>query len=121
MAFAAYTAGGGPVTGSSTITVRCSSSQSFKVALGPGATPGGSISQRLLGNGTQSLQYNLYTSSDLTNIWGDGATGVTLSGTAPSDGAGMSLTVFGELPDSVMNRLATPGTYSDLVTVTITY
>ena len=80
VAFATYTAGGGPVTSSATITVKCTSSLAFKIALGPGATPGGSIGQRLL-----------------------------------------SLTVFAELPDSVVNRLATSGIYSDLVTVTITY
>jgi spore coat protein U-like protein len=121
MAFAPYTAGRSPVTGSATITVKCSSGLAFKVALGPGATPGGSISQRLLSNGSQSLQYNLYTTSDLSSIWGDGTTGVTLSGMAPSEGLATSLTVFAELPDSAMNRLATPGIYTDLVTVTITY
>ena len=121
MAIAPYTALGGPVTGSATITVKCSSDLAFKVQLGPGATPGGSISQRLLSNGSQSLQYNLYTTSNLTSIWGDGTTGVTLSGMTSSEGLSTSLTVFAELPDSVMNRLATPGIYSDQVTVTITY
>lgn len=121
IAFATYIAGGGPVTGSANISVRCSSALAFKVALGPGATPGGSISQRLLGNGFQSLQYNLYTASDLSSIWGDGVTGVTLSRMAPSGGLAASLTVFAEVPDSGMNRLALPGVYSDLVTVTITY
>jgi spore coat protein U-like protein len=120
MAFATYTAGGGPVSGSATITVKCSSALAFKVALGPGATPGGSISQRLLSNGSQSLQYNLYTASDLSSIWGDGTTGMTLSGMASGE-VTTSLTVFAEVPDSAMNRLATPGVYTDLVTVTITY
>ena len=36
LAFGTYTAGGGPVTGSATITVKCSSGLAFKVALGPG-------------------------------------------------------------------------------------
>lgn len=119
--FGTYTAGGGAVTGLATITVKCSPHLAFKVALGPGATAGGSIAQRLLSNGSQSLQYNLYTTSDLSNIWGDGTTGVTLSDMASSDGLSTSLTVFAELPDSVTNRLATPGIYSDVVTVTITY
>ena len=121
MALAPYTAGGGPVTGSAAITVKCSSGLAFKVALGPGVTPGGSISQRLLSNGSQSLQYNLYTTSDLSRIWGDGTTGVTLSGMASSEGLATNLTVFAEVPDSAVNRLAMPGIYRDLVTVTITY
>lgn len=98
-----YTAGTGSVTGSAAITVKCSPGLAFKVELGPGATPGGSISQRLLRNGSQLLQYNLYTTSDLR------------------DGLLTTLTVFAEVPDNAMNRLATPSLYSDLVTVTITY
>jgi spore coat protein U-like protein len=121
MTFPTYTGGGGPVTSSATITVQCSPGLAFKVALGPGATPGGSIGQRLLSNGSHSLQYNLYTTIDLSSIWGDGTTGVTFSGMASSDGLATSLTVFAEVPDSAMNRLATPGTYNDLVTVTIMY
>lgn len=121
MAFGTYTAGDGAVTGSATIAVKCSSGLAFKVSFGPGATPGGSIGQRLLRNGFQLLQYNLYTTSDLSSIWGDGTTGVTLSGTASSEGIATRLTVFAEMPDSAMNRLATPGIYSDVVTVTITY
>lgn len=121
LAITPYTAFGGPVTGSATITVNCSSDLAFKVELGPGATPGGSVSQRLLSNGSQSLQYNLYTTSNLTSIWGDGTTGVTLSGMTSSEGLPTSFTVFAQVPDSVLNRLATPGIYSDLVTITITY
>ena len=121
LAFATYTAGLGSVTGTTTITVKCSSALGFQVALGPGVTPGGSISQRLLTNGSQSLQYNLYTTSNLSTLWGDGTTGVTLSGMASGEGRATSLTVFAELPDSVMNRLAMPGIYNDVVTVTITY
>src|SRR6185437_10337475 len=109
------------VTDSAAITVKCSSGLAFKVSLDPGTTPGGSIGQRLLGNGPHSLQYNLYTSSDLSTIWGDGTTGMTLSATASSEGLPTSLTVFAEVPDSAVNQLATPGIYSDLVTVTITY
>jgi spore coat protein U-like protein len=121
LTFATYIAGGGPVTGSATITVKCSSGLAFKVSLGPGVTPGGSITQRLLGNGSQALQYNLYTTSDLSSIWGDGTTAVTLSGVASSEGLATSLMVFAEVPDSAINRLATPGIYSDLATLTITY
>jgi len=76
MAFATYTAG---VTGSATITVQCSPGLAFKVALGPGATPGGSISQWLLSNGSQSLQYNLYATGDSSSIWGDGTTAMTIT------------------------------------------
>ncbi len=119
--FGAYIPGAGPVTGSATITIKCTPALGFKVALSAGATPGGSISQRLMSNGLQLLEYNLYTSNDLGSIWGDGTTGATRSGVASGDGVAATFTVFGQVPDSAQNLLATPGAYGDLVTVTITY
>ncbi len=121
LAFGSYAPGAGPVTGSATITVKCTSGLGFTVALSGGSTSGGSISQRLMSSGARPLEYNLYTSSALSSIWGDGVTGVTRSGVASSDAPATSFTVFGLVPDSTANQLATAGVYSDVVTVTITY
>ncbi len=121
VAFGTYTPGAGPVTGSATITVMCTSGLGFAVALDGGSTSGGSISQRLMSSGARPLEYNLYTSSALNSIWGDGVTGATRSGVASSDAPATRFTVFGLVPDSAVNQLATVGVYSDVVTVTITY
>ena len=121
LAFGGYD-GTAAKTGTSDISVRCSSGTTFAVGL---STGGGTFAQRLLsGSGANKLQYNLFTSAAATTIWGDG----TLStGTMPGTGAGMAaantqtLTVYGQLPDNAFNQGAPSGNYNDTITVTVTY
>jgi len=123
LAFGAYSPTGGAITGSTTVGVRCTSGTTFTVALNGGTTTGATITQRLMANGANTLQYNLYTTNAYATVWGDGATGSTQAGT----GAGMAvgsvqnLVVYGQLPDSVANQAAVPGNYSDTITITVTY
>lgn len=109
-------------TGSSDITVRCSSGTTYDIAL---STGGGTFAQRLLaGSGANTLQYNLYTTVAANTVWGDGTLG---TGTVSGLGAGMAIasaqthTVFGQLPDNAANQAAPSGNYSDTITVTVTY
>jgi spore coat protein U-like protein len=113
-------------TGSADVQVRCSNLTPYTVKLSAGTTSGATFAQRLLaGNGTNKLQYNLYTTSALSTIWGDGVAAGT--GTMGGVGSGMSSTqvkthtVFGQLPNSVTNQDAPTGTYTDTVTVTVEY
>jgi spore coat protein U-like protein len=109
-------------TGTSDISVRCSSGTLFGVALSAG---GGTFAQRLLsGSGTNKLQYNLYTTVGATTIWGDNTAGTgILSGTGAGMAAGSAVpfTVFGQLPDNAFNQGAPSGVYNDTITVTVTY
>jgi len=109
-------------TGTSDISVRCSSGTIFDVAL---STGGGTYAQRLLaGAGPNRLQYNLYTTLAANTVWGDGTLGTA---TMPGLGAGMAianaqtLTVYGQLPDNAFNQGAPSGVYNDTITVTVTY
>lgn len=98
----------------SDISVTCPESTTYSLALSAGA---GSFEQRLMEDGGQSLEYNLYTDSAHTQIWGDGSgISVTVSGTA--DSSGQTHTVYGLLPHQ---NQAVPGTYGDSITVTLTY
>jgi spore coat protein U-like protein len=121
LAFGNYTPGSGALTNNSTISVKCSKNTAYTVALNAGSA-GGTLAQRLMASGANRLQYNLYTSSALTTIFGDG-TGATA--TSAGTGAGVAtantLTVYGQLPDSAANQAAVPGSYSDTITVTVTY
>ncbi len=122
LAFGNYTPGSGAATGTSTVNVLCTKSTSFTVALNGGTTTGGTISQRLLVNGTNILQYNLYTDSNRTILWGDGTTGVAPTGTGLGTGTAVPFTVYGNLPDNATNQAALPGlTYNDLITVSVAY
>jgi spore coat protein U-like protein len=63
-----------PTAITATISVTCIATQtatiSYKIALGPGGS--GNFMRRILRNGGASLNYQLYTSAALDQIWGDG-------------------------------------------------
>jgi spore coat protein U-like protein len=103
------------------VKVRCSYGTPFTVQLSAGA---GTFAQRLLKSGANQLEYNLFTDSDFTSVWGDG----TASTVDVDDvGAGLSSTreithtVFGQLTNSAANQDAPAGPYSDTITVTVVY
>jgi spore coat protein U-like protein len=98
----------------SIVTVTCPSLTSYTVALGPGS---GTFSQRQMSDGTNTLDYNLYTDSAHTEIWGDGS-GSTATVSGQADDTGTDHTVYGRLPHQ---PTAVVGSYSDSITVTVTY
>ena len=113
------TAGSGPIDSSTSITVVCTATTPYAVALNAGLNAGGAtnFSSRSIRNGLKTLGYQLYADALHTTVWGDGS---SATATVPGLGTGsnQSLTVYGRLP-SVTG--AVPGTYNDTVTVTVTY
>jgi spore coat protein U-like protein len=109
------------LTANGAVRVRCSSGTSFTIGLSAG---GGSFTQRLLTDGTNDLEYNLYTASSFASVWGDG-TGATVTvgdvGEGMSDTKELTHTVYGQLVNSAANQDAPVGSYSDTITVTVTY
>jgi spore coat protein U-like protein len=106
------------LTGQTTINVNCTSGSPFTAALNVGSG-GGAFTGRTLLSGSNTLTYNLYTNAALTQVWGDG-TGSTL--TVAGTGSGLltstPLTVYGSIPISQDKPV---GTYTSLITVTISY
>ena len=122
LAFSAYTPGAGPVANNSTISVKCTKNTPYTIALNGGSTTGGTIAQRLMGVGANTLQYNLFTTATFTQVFGDGSgTSKTVAGTGAGVATANTVTVFGQLPDSAANQAAVAGNYSDTITVTVTY
>lgn len=123
LAFGQYIPGAGAVESESNISVRCSNGTPYTVALNGGTTEGGSIAQRLMTSGDGSLEYNLFLDDARTSLWGDGTTGDVLAGV----GEGLNpanaqiATVYGFVPESAANQAAKPGSYSDVVTVTVAF
>ncbi len=123
LAFGNYTPTAGAVTNSSSISVACTKTSPYTLTLNGGSTSGGTIGQRLMTNGTQTLQYNLYTSATYTTLLGDGST----SGSANVTGTGAGLSVpttvnvYGKLPDSAANQSVPAGNYTDTITVSVAY
>jgi spore coat protein U-like protein len=122
LAFPGYTPGGGAIAQTSTVSVKCTKNSPYTVALNGGSTTGGSVAQRLMNFGGNTLQYNLYTTVSHATVWGDASgTSVTQAGTGAGLATANVLTVYGQVPDSTANQLAVPGTYSDTITVTVSY
>jgi spore coat protein U-like protein len=120
LAFGAYLSGAGAVTSAATVTITCNSGALFAVGASPGNS--GNENQRLLYNGTQTVQYNLYTSASLATIWGDGGgtTGV-FSGVAAGSSSPSIFNYYGLLPDDTFNRAAAAGSYSDSIIVVVSF
>lgn len=103
------------------LKVRCTKGLPYTVKL---STGGGTFAQRLLSNGTDTLQYNLFTTAGFASVWGDGS-GSTV--TVPGNGLGLSVNaeqlhvVHGSLPNSAVNQDAPVGNYADTITVTVEY
>jgi spore coat protein U-like protein len=122
LAFPNYTPGGGAQIGNTSISIKCTKNTPFTVSLNAGSTTGDAFAQRLMGSGANTLQYNLYTTSGLATIFGDGSgsTG-TVGGTGLGVATANTVQVFGQVPDSATNQAAIPGSYTDTITVTVTY
>ncbi|MDP9084382.1 MAG: spore coat protein U domain-containing protein [Pseudomonadota bacterium] len=120
--FGAYTPGAGALASNSTISVKCTKNTPYTVALNAGTTVGGAFAQRLMAAGANTLQYNLYTSAAFTTVFGDGnLSTATSAGIGAGVATANTVTVFGQLPDSAANQAAVPGSYSDTITVTVSY
>lgn len=113
-----------PTDATGTVSVSCVTvvpvSVSYTIQLSAGL--GGTISNRKMTSGANTLSYQLYLDAAHGSIWGDGTSG---SGTA-SDSYGLPLlgsatrnhTVYGRIP--IGQRIA-PGLFNDLVTVLVNY
>ena len=109
---------GSTITSNGTITVACTggaTAATYTVKLSAGNS--GSFATRQMKSGTNTLNYNLYTSSALSTIWGD-ATGGSSSVTGTNTKVTSNFSVYGKVPTP---QAVTPSSYSDSITVTVTY
>lgn len=108
-----------PLDTTSTLTVQCTNTTPYAVALSAGANAGGAtnFAARAMKSGSHLLGYQLYLESSRSTVWGDGtSSSSTHAGTG--SGSNQTVTVFGRVPSL---SGVVPGSYTDTVTVTITY
>jgi spore coat protein U-like protein len=101
---------------SSTINVTCTTAAPYTVKLDAGAHPSsaGDVNTRRMSDGASDyVSYNLYSDTAGGAVW-DNTTGVSRVGTGSQE----AITVYGRVPAQT-TPLA--GTYTDTVTVTLTY
>lgn len=122
LAFGTYTPGAGALTANTTLAVRCTKTTPFTVALNGGTTTGGTVAQRLMAGGADTLQYQLYTTATLATVFGDGTgNSATVGGTGNGVNTANTVTVYGQVPDNATNQAVGPTNYGDTITVTVTY
>ena len=107
------------LTATGGLTITCSNSMPYSIALNAGTTTGNTIAARKLslgGVGAGVVSYQLYQDAGGTLLWGDGTTGSVYLGTG--SGTAQNVPVHARVPSQ-----ATPasGVYKDTVTATITY
>jgi spore coat protein U-like protein len=115
-------AGGSSSTASATITIACGIPlellPNFTITLSAGNS--GAASARYLNQAGNHLNYNIYTTSGYSTVWGDGNNGtiaVTYNGVLLQLGS-TQLTAYGKAP---AGQFVTPGMYTDTIMVTVTY
>lgn len=108
-----------PVDATSTLTVHCTNTTPYTVSLDAGANAGGAANfgARAMKSGSRLLAYQLYLDGARSTVWGD-TTGGSANASGTGTGSNQTLTIHGRLPS--LSGVA-PGTYSDTVTVTISY
>lgn len=106
-------------TGSVSVTCIGSGTVTYTISASMGS---GTYQARKLVSGSHTLDYNVYTDSTRTTIWGDESSGTGLisdSVTATPGGATKTSTVYGRIFSG--QKTASVGSYSDTLIVTISY
>lgn len=108
-----------PLDASSSLSVQCTNTTPYAISLNAGTHAGGpsNFSARAMTSGSNSLAYQLYVDSGRSSIWGDG-TGSSATSSGTGTGSTQTIPIYGRI--SSLSGVV-PGSYTDTVTVTITY
>jgi spore coat protein U-like protein len=108
----------GPVQGQTAIELLCGAGSTAEVSLDDGLRPGSNTSRRRMGqdSGTDRLEYDLFQDAGRTIHWGSRSGRDTLE--VETTGGQQTLPVYGQVPGGQRVR---DGSYSDTITVVVTY
>jgi spore coat protein U-like protein len=104
------------VDNTSTLQVQCTNTTPYNVGLDAGAGSGATVAARKMTNGSATVTYSLYTDPGRTTVWGNTVGTDTVA--AIGNGALQTYTVYGRVPAQTTPAAAT---YTDTVTLTVTY
>jgi spore coat protein U-like protein len=108
---------GANVDQTSTITVQCTNTTPYDIGLDQGVNGSSVTAREMVGGPTsEAIQYSLYRDAARTLNWG--TTIATDTVTATGNGTAQNYTVYGRIPPQTT---PTPGSYTDTITVTVTY
>jgi spore coat protein U-like protein len=99
------------------ITVTCTNTTPYTVALNAGTATGATVTtRRMTGAATVFLAYALFSDAGRTANWGSTVGSDTVAGTGT--GVGQPLTVYGRVAAA---QFPAPGAYTDTIVATVTY
>lgn len=101
---------------SSPISVQCSRGTPYQIGLDAGLNGNGDINARKMVKGANSITYQLYRDSAMTQVWGNTLNTNTVAGTG--NGIPVDIPVYAEVP---VQTTPPAGTYQDTVVVSVTY
>ena len=101
--------------GNGSIALRCTPGTTAKITMNSGLNSGSISTRKMkLTTGTATLNYQIYTSSARTTVWDD-TVGVSV---VFSSDITQSIPIYGRVP---VQTTPTSGSYSDQITVTVSY
>jgi spore coat protein U-like protein len=100
----------------SSLTVNCSSATPYNVGLSAGGGSDATVGSRKMSNAGNAVSYSLYRDAARTQVWGETIGTNTVAGTGT--GSNQVLTIYGRTP---VQPTPPAGSYTDSVTITITY
>ena len=104
------------VDAQSDIFVTCTTSAPYWIGLDGGSTAASDPTQRKMSLGGQTITYGLYSDAGRTSPWGAAKDVNTVSGTGSA--ASTTFPVYGRIP---VQSTPAPGTYQDIVVVTVNF
>lgn len=104
-------------TATGTLSVTCTNTTPYNVGLDTGSGAGATIAVRkMTGPASAIINYGLYQNAALTTVFGNTVGTNTVAGTGI--GTAQTITVYGEVPAQASPA---PGSYADVVNVTVTF
>ena len=107
-----------PLDQTTTVTVKCTKTTPWEIGLSAGGVGTYIDHREMTGTLLDKLNYNLYTDSGRTAVWGPvgGGFGSTVSGTG--NGSDQSQIVYGRMP---IDQYVTADSYTDIIVATVSY
>lgn len=106
-----------PTDAASSITVTCTPGTSFTVGLNAGIASGATVASRQMASGSDRLGYGLYQDAARSVNWGN-TPGTDTPAAATAGLTPAALTVYGRVP---AQQAVAVGSYTDTVTITVSY
>ena len=105
-------------TANTTVTLTCSLGTPYNIGMSAGAGAGATTALRVMTATGGTLGYKLFRDAGLTLNWGNVVGTDTLSGTSSASALINTINIYGQIP---AGEAAAIGSYTDTVTMTVTY